>query len=319
MKIIYAFIILLFIILITAPGLTIYGASIGLKLWYQNVLPTLLPLMLVGLLIARTDASKWLGRLLSPIIRILFGTKNEYAATAIIMGMMCGYPMCGVICSDLLKQNKISRSEHRYLMSFCNLPSPMFIVGLIWTTVLNHCITLPVLLLVYYGSMVIVSLLSRLIIKPMPLTDITSLSHAPSSTSQGQPASFPDILETAIEQVILLITKIGLYMMVVCAILQHLSRVLPSDSLLPACIISTILEMTSGINLAADAYADGTLGHTLLILFCILGSGFGGICVLMQIFSATKNTRYSMKEYLAWKILYIAIMTLIFCLTEWAK
>lgn len=322
MKRTYIIILLLFFIFITAPALTISGAADGLSLWYANVLPTLLPMIFLGLLISRTRAAHLLAKLCTPVLCPLFHVSG-YGCVALLMGLLCGYPLGAVMAGELYESGKITHSECRYLFTFHCLPSPMFILGFIRTQILSERIPLWGVLLLFYGTAFLMSLLARFVIRPdirsakktaaASATVSVSASgsgravHTPSERAAAPRQSAAGILDGAAEYSLLLITKIGLYMMCVCALLAHGARLpfLNDDRL--RCILSVLIEMTSGISIAKQSYDGGGISLLFLEYVSILGAVFGGACVLLQLAAPMKKARYSLKEYLAWKLICIAL------------
>ena len=123
-------IILFFLIMLLCPQEVFFGASKGLLLWFQTVLPTLLPFMILSGLLISTNSIVYLDRIFGPLFCRLFRT-SENASFAIIAGFLCGYPMGAKVTADLLRQERISKAEGQYLLSFCNNTSPMFIISYI--------------------------------------------------------------------------------------------------------------------------------------------------------------------------------------------
>lgn len=48
-------------------------------------------------------------------------------AYAVIVGALCGYPVGAKITSDLYENHQISESEAKYLLTFTNHASPVFV------------------------------------------------------------------------------------------------------------------------------------------------------------------------------------------------
>lgn len=310
MKRIYVVILLLFFIFISAPALTISGAAEGLALWSSNVLPTLLPMIFLGLLVARTRAADLLAKLCAPLLCPLFHV-SSYGCVALLMGLLCGYPLGAVMAGELYEDGKISHSECRYLFSFHCLPSPMFLVGFIRTQVLAKSIPLWGILLLFYGTAFLVSLLARLVIRPDILCPAAPAAERAGAQGAALHKTAAQTLDDAAEYSLLLITKIGLYMMCVCALLAHTTRLplLHYDWL--RCILSVLIEMTSGISITKQCFDNGSVSLLFLQYVSILGAILGGACILLQLAAPIKKARYSLKEYLAWKFICMALTALL--------
>ena len=60
-------IILFFLIMLLCPQEVFFGASKGLLLWFQTVLPTLLPFMILSGLLISTNSIVYLDRIFGPL------------------------------------------------------------------------------------------------------------------------------------------------------------------------------------------------------------------------------------------------------------
>ena len=54
---------------------------------------------------------------------------SDSGSYILVSGLLCGYPMGARNCSDFLDGERITKAEARYLLSICNHPSPMFLLG----------------------------------------------------------------------------------------------------------------------------------------------------------------------------------------------
>lgn len=148
-------VILCFVILvlfITNNSVVINGAACGLMLWYNNVIPVLLPFMLLSnIMVSR------IGR---------YTNKTSYAIiTTLFLGIFCGYPLGAKTSSDFVKKGSIPKTTGNILIPLCNNSSPMFIAGYIVHTLLNDQITFPRAMLAIYIPYIIFIIVALLICK----------------------------------------------------------------------------------------------------------------------------------------------------------
>ena len=152
----------LFFTMLLFPETVFQGACDGLLLWYQILIPTLFPYLIVTGLLLKTDGAAVVSRLLFRPFHLLFGT-SFYGSFAVLSGFLCGYPMGAKIIADLLLQGKISLEEASYLLSFCNNASPSFIITfLVLNTIHQKAFCIPALLLLF-GTMILLSFLQRIL------------------------------------------------------------------------------------------------------------------------------------------------------------
>lgn len=82
----------LFFTMLLFPETVFQGACDGLLLWYQILIPTLFPYLIVTGLLLKTDGAAVVSRLLFRPFHLLFGT-SFYGSFAVLSGFLCGYPM----------------------------------------------------------------------------------------------------------------------------------------------------------------------------------------------------------------------------------
>lgn len=128
--------ILLFLFLlgiITKSDMAASYASMGLRIWYQSMIPALFPFMVLsGIFIKTQKAEK-----ISPVCYVVF------------IGFLCGFPMGARTIAQLYSMGRLSKEECRWLLSFCNNIGPAYMTGLVIP--LLH-VKYPVLcLLGFYG------------------------------------------------------------------------------------------------------------------------------------------------------------------------
>lgn len=116
------------LLLLLFPSLSLEGARKGLLLWYQTVLPTLLPFMVCTNLVVSMNAMKLLTAPFAPLLKKSFRLSDP-GCFVLLSGVLCGYPMGAKNCSDLLDQGCLSLPEARCLYAVSNFPSPMFLAG----------------------------------------------------------------------------------------------------------------------------------------------------------------------------------------------
>lgn len=268
----------LIIFLLTLIGenqVVVSGARAGLMLWFHDVLPLLLPFML-----------------LSNLFVLKIRTKKTGAAYAIpvlfLLGLLCGYPLGAKMASDFTKEGYIKPSNATILLPLCNNISPMFLSGYIGHIVLQDQFPFWFLLAVLYVPYVLVTSIAFLILHTINKHKQTSgyltkyIPQQPTSTQTN------DLLLQSVIQ----ITYVGLYIMI-CSILFALVCAIPNLPYDVSTILCGILEITQGSTvLAASTFSPAI--KTALILAC---TSFGGISAFLQTLQVTKQSGLSMIYY----------------------
>ena len=100
----------------------------GLNLWFQAVVPSLLPFFIACELLSNTNIIDFLGIKLKKIMRPIFNVPGE-GAFPFIMGIISGYPVGAKIATNLRKDNLCTKEEAERLLTFTNNSGPLFIIG----------------------------------------------------------------------------------------------------------------------------------------------------------------------------------------------
>ena len=101
-------IVFLFLIMLVSPRAVFNGASEGLLLWFQIVLPTLFPFLLVSNLLLTTGNIHYISSALGTLFSRIFSVSSN-GSFAVLTGFLCGYPMGAKTAADLREAGYISK------------------------------------------------------------------------------------------------------------------------------------------------------------------------------------------------------------------
>ncbi len=280
------------VLMLCFPMETFHGATNGLLLWFQTLLPTLLPFMILSNLLIQTNCVFYISRAIRPLIQKLFHVSND-ACYAVLIGFLCGYPMGAKVIADLHTSGRITRKEGQYLLSFSNNTSPMFIVSYIVMQTFKDKEMLLITLLILFSSPIICSFLFR------KFYHITSASVPSLHTKKEIYFDFK-MFDDAIMNGFETITKVGGYM-ILFSTLFTLGEKLPLTFLLP------LLEISNGIPLIIKLSSNFTVVYPF-----VLGlTSFGGLCAVAQTNSMIQNTELRIFPYITQKLITALVTSLI--------
>ena len=292
-KIVSLFIIIgFFVIMLIFPRQTFEGASNGLLLWFQIVLPTLLPFIILSNLLIHTNGVTYISAIVKPFVQRLFRV-SDYGCYAVFVGFFCGYPMGAKVVADLIQTEKISQQEGQYLLSFCNNTSPMFIISfIVMQNLKNESLLLGTLVILYLAPVVCSFLFRRLYKIQTRMSSKKIHNHTFDFDFQ--------IFDTCIMNGFETITKVGGYI-ILFSILFSLAKQLPLMWFLPA------LEITCGVSHITS------LGIPLAILFpyVLALTSFGGFCAIAQTNSMIQDTKLSIVPYIIQKLITALVTSLL--------
>ena len=280
---------LLFLLLFpkTAAGY----AKAGLMLWFNTLLPSMLPFMIFSSLLIKTGFLEKLLSFTRPFWKKAFGL-TPLGGYGLLMGIFCGYPMGGKTAADLYRNRRISRQEAWYLLSFSNHPGPAFLSSYLCTELLHR----EDLILPAYGILYLSSFLTSVLFRPFysfskDSAKDTKRKEASSAFSWGE------ALDTSIMDSFLSITKLGGYI-ILFSLFQGILQLLPWIPADLKCLLLGITEITTGT--AAIAQQNWKLSLTFPLVLAFTASG--GICIAFQTKSMLGETDLPLAPYLKGKL-----------------
>lgn len=302
---------LLFIIcLLLFSNNNLIAAQNGLVLWATKVLPSLFPFFVATELLCQTNFTYILGKLLNKFMKPIFNVPGE-SATAIILGTISGYPVGAKVVCNLKKQKIISKIEAERLIAYTNNSGPLFILGTVGIALFGDK-KLGITLLI---SHILASFLVGYCFRYWKKDKFDINFRETKFNSKLTPIKISDvgeILGSSIKKAISTILLIGGFIVIFSVILSILETsgilLIISDSLssfgipkdISLSIISGIIELTNGVNQTANLSSSYYLLSILLTSFLL---GFGGISVLLQVYSIISKEGISIKPYFYGKLL----------------
>lgn len=308
-----------FVLMLLFPREVFAGAETGLLLWFNSVLPTLLPFLILSGLLIRTRAVDLIVRVTGPVLKPLFGV-SDYGSFAVVTGFLCGYPMGSKVTTDLLKEGRISLGEARYLLSFCNNASPVFIISyVVMQNLGDDRFVLPALFILM-GAPVLASFIFRSglgdkgrfrVDNRENIGDKMQHNVDKRGITSGNVESWDkknSLVDACIMNGFELITKVGGYIMLF-SIFMALAEKTGIRHFLFQFLLLPSLEITSGISLLCA----GVLSQHVTFFLCMVCTSFGGWCAAAQTSCMISGTRLSIKTYIMQKLI-TAMVTSLLCL-----
>lgn len=298
--------IVLFLSLILCfPASSYNGAKKGLLLWFNTVLPTLLPFIIISNLIIRLQITKPLSKLLHPFFHALFGV-SKGGCYPILIGFLSGIPVGAKSIADLVDNGTIQKQEGQYLLSFCNNASPMFIMSFIAIASLKQ----PNIRIHLLGIIYISAILSAIIyfrFMPKNKQELNLVLTASEYNKAVNDSKFDiTLLDLSIMDAFEVITKVGGYIILFSIPAQIILNLGSKDSILKLIIIG-LCEITTGINQISLTNLDLSIK---IVLITVL-TAFGGLSGLAQTKSVISNTRLSIGTYFFVKLINMVITLVI--------
>lgn len=307
------------------PTPSLNGAKRGVLLWFNIVLPTLLPFIIISSLIVKLNIAFSLCNLLHPLIGRLFSVSKN-ACYPIVMGFLSGIPMGAKTSADLVNERKITREEGLFLSILCNNASPMFVLGYIALTELNlPGLKLPIILILYGSSIVSACLFRRfytffthetyqtvipkqsVVARTAGKVYMQSTEVAPTKRHRTFKIDI-SMVDSVIMNSFEVITRIGGYIILFSILAQILLSIEPIHETIRMITVG-IFEITLGI----DTIASSSLSHATKIVLILTITSFGGFSGIAQTKSVFADSGLSIRFYIKAKIVN-SLITLCFAL-----
>lgn len=294
-KLIFFCLIIFTAYILCCPKDAVTAAANGLVLWYEKVLPTLLPFAILSNIFIHSGYLQYLTKFASPIIQWLFPVSRN-GAFVILSGFLFGFPMGSRNCAELLKTGQISKTEADVLFIITNNISPVFISSYILYQQLN----MPSLTLLSY----VILFLPPLAIGTFLLSKKKAVDFSEKKAASESKINFK-IIDAAIMNGFETLARLGGYIMLFSIIASMLQKLpLPANLKL---ILTGITEITNGIHLLKSTTLPSAIRYILAMGF----TAFGGLSGIAQTSSMIKDTGLSLKSYVIFKCIFTAISILL--------
>lgn len=299
------FILFFLILMLFRPADSFAGASSGLLLWYESVLPNLLPFIIISGLVIKMQITRPIGAILYPILKHFLPISKE-GCYPFFIGFLSGIPVGAKTSSDLLENKQLSLQEGQFLAGLCNNASPMFILGYISTVKLGSPRIGIFLCGILYLSAIISALLCyHLLIKNSEPKGLVRVNEVEVLRPLSYKAFRFEMLDETILAAFEVVTKVGGYI-VLFSVLASIVESFQFFNQYISAVITSLLEITVGIHNISKL----TLSLDIKIVLIATITAFGGFSGLAQTKSVMGTTGLSIRTYLVSKILN-AVVTFI--------
>lgn len=291
MKFITLLLFLLIGCILTNSQQSLYYAALGLELWFQKMVPSLLPFMILSGIMVRMKLTEKLSMAAYPLIGPLYRVRKN-VCYCMLLGFLCGFPMGAKATAELLERDLITHREAEYLLAFCNNIGPVYFCSFV-LPLLGRRLVAP-----YLFGMYGIPLLYGLLLRYTAYRDIgriPSIQRAElrvcesSRRGNGLWARLLEATDQSIRSGGQSILTLGGYMILFNLLNLPLHAAFGRPVPLPA----PLLEITGGL---------GMLGRRLP-LYSLLALSFGGLSCIAQTYSCIRDSGLSLANYIFHKVL----------------
>lgn len=286
----------------------------GVDLCGNVILPSLFPFFVLSSLVVELGMSRYLGKLLEPVMAPLFRVNGNCAA-ALALGAVGGYPVGARTAIQIYENGQCSRTEAERMLAFCNNSGPAFILGVVGAGVFGSGAAGLLLYLAHLLASLLVGVLFRFY-KPGDRPQ-TRRGRGP----QFQAASFSKAFTRSVTGAMgstLNICAFVLFFTVFLRILAHAGVLSGAARLLSALLaplgmdqtwaerlLTGLVEVSSGVSSLTDGALSGRLSMAAFML------GWAGVSVHCQVLAFLGDSGLSVRTYLAGKLLHGGLSALL--------
>jgi len=304
------------IFLLIFPQTVLTASREGLLLWFNHVLPTLLPFMIATNMLIALGFAEFIAELLSPVMKKIFGLPGA-AGFGLVMGLTTGYPMGAKTVADLRRRGRLTADEAQHLLQFCNNAGPLFILGVVGAGMFQNVRVGYLLWAAHVCSALLIGVLFRKTRNKGRLPETVSLGAILKKYRENRLSnvhSVGEVLGNAVTNAMESMVFIGgiiIFFRVVLAVFETIG--LPPGTISHG-ILSGAIEVTSGASrISAIPVSKISLAAAAFVI------GFGGLAVHAQAFHFTAGLGIKNGKYLWAKFLhgiFAAVITvLLFAVT----
>ena len=330
-NIIYIVLLSAFIMMMSTPDILINATDAGIRLWGLKVIPGLIMgLMFTSCFKYYMPESSVFGKVMIILSSLLCGFPTGALNCVQYHERLCknssGFKLSDISCSN---------SYIMHIMPYCNISSPGFTINYIYYNLLHDYMDIRVFLICAYSPVIIlityeylctyinnhnnIECQSKYINNESNIDSIISkqykhiknnrlsrnfkydnITKSQESNKKTADLSFPDILNQAVSDNIIVILKLGGYIVIfscICAYIEYIINGCPMVTML----LCGISEITNGMYYASVMDMD----RTLKILIILSINAWGGISTLMQTSAIIKDNtkcKLDIKHYIICKL-----------------
>lgn len=287
--------------MLTNSKLSFAYASLGLELWFQKMIPALLPFMILSGIVVRLRLTEKISIVLYPALGPIFRVRKN-VIYCIMLGFLCGFPMGAKVTADMLEHNLLTQKEGEYLLAFCNNIGPIYFCSFVLPLV-GRQLTFPYLFGMYGIPLLYGILLRYTLFKNVLSTNDSSVSFVQKTEILSHPKNIclgmPEALDESVAVSLQSILTLGGYM-----ILFNLLNLIPHMILGKTPVLfAPLFEITGGLSMLGGKFP----------LYSLMVLSFGGLSCIAQTYSCIRKTNLSITNYIFHKVI-LTILTGVFYL-----
>ncbi len=288
------FLFLLYFILLFYSDTVLSGTKKGLILWFDTIIPSLFPFIVLCKLI--------------PV----------FLPSCCLLGLLSGYPLGAMLTKEsyLLNDNKNPHNfsvlnKYQTLLGFVNIASPVFICGYVCTSCFawkneRYLFTLSIYLGTFFSYILCLIF----------FTNHQKNSNCHSySVSQKQSSSKNFSINSLLLDSASSLIVFGGFIILSAILIEFIQKITFLSPFYKA-VFSCMIEFTNGLHLLSHLYQCGNISKLAASSITVFFLSFGCFSIFLQTASILHSTKLSIKKYIVQKFLAGLLSVITFFILE---
>lgn len=146
--------------MILFPETAFKASERGVAIWWDIVLPALLPFFIAAELLMGLGVVHFMGVIMEPLMRPIFNVPGP-GSFAMVMGIASGYPLGAALSARLKDEGFATKTEAERLMCFCNTSDPLFMTGAVAVGMFKRADLALIIVSAHYLSALTIGIIMR--------------------------------------------------------------------------------------------------------------------------------------------------------------
>ena len=262
------------------------------EIFLSSVLPSLFPFILFTNIITKSN-----------IINLITGIFKKFnnIMTVIIIGFLCGYPMGAKTTYEYYINNKLTKKQALFLMSFANNCNPIFILSTIGICVFNNISIGIILCISHYLSALIIGIIyflhNNIIHENVEKSNIINKNQ-----DKVLHKNTFEIVDESIKSTLIVLGNIFSFILIFNLIFSIIETVLLKLNVQNSIIytLSALFEVTNGCRLI---YLNSGLSLNMIIFIISFMLGFSSLSIIFQVFSCIYKANIQLSHIIKYKLI----------------
>ena len=282
--------------------IVISSVKFSLKIWQENIFPSLFPFFIISNILISLHFPEILGEIFKNFMLKVFKI-NGNAAFILFLSMLSGFPSSAKYTKELLENKLIDNDDASKVLTFTHFSNPLFVISTLSMFIADNKIIVAVLLSHYIGNFVVGLLFRNYKCKNF-LPSKSNISAITTST-ENFGIIITKSISSAINSLLLILGTVSTFLIITTLI----NDIFQFRGISKA-IINGLFENTQGLK--SLEYLN--ISHSIKGLISTFILSFGGLSVHMQILTIISDTKIKYFPYFISRIIHSFVSSLLFFL-----